>query len=55
MRYSVAMTGATEASMLEHLMREDGQEDVLIATYVLSTGIERTTALIRSVILPSEV
>lgn len=54
MRYSVAMTGATEASMLEHLIREDGQEDVLIATYVLSTGIERTTALIRSVIFPRE-
>ncbi|WP_208596856.1 ThiF family adenylyltransferase [Pseudoclavibacter helvolus] len=46
------MTGSTEAVMREHLMRDDGQEDVLIATYILSTGIERTTALIRSVILP---
>jgi len=52
MRYSVAMTGETEAAMLDHLLRDDGQEDVLIATYVLSTGAERTTALIRSVILP---
>ena len=52
MRYSVAMTGETEAAMRDHLIRDDGQEDVLIATYVLSTGVERTTALIRSVILP---
>jgi len=54
MRYSVAMTGETEAAMLDHLLRGDGQEDVLIATYVLSTGVERSTALIRSVILPRE-
>lgn len=54
MRYSVAMTGETEAAMRDHLIRDDGQEDVLIATYVLSTGVERTTALIRSVIFPRE-
>lgn len=54
MRYSVAMTGEAEGAMRDHLMRDDGQEDVLIATYVLSTGLERTTALIRSVILPRE-
>ena len=52
MRYSVAMTGETEAAMRDHLVREDGQEDVLIATYVLSTGLNRTTALIKSVLLP---
>ncbi|WP_159433885.1 ThiF family adenylyltransferase [Cryobacterium flavum] len=46
------MTGETEAAMRGHLIRDDGQEDVLIATYSLSTGLERTTALIRSVILP---
>lgn len=54
MRYSVAMTGETEAAMRDHLIRDDRQEDVLIATYVLSSGLERTTALIRSVILPRE-
>ena len=54
MRYSVAMTGETEAAMREHLIREDGQEDVLAATYTFSTGYERTTAVIRSVILPSD-
>ncbi|GGJ36228.1 ThiF family adenylyltransferase [Paenarthrobacter histidinolovorans] len=54
MRYSVAMAGEVEAAMRDHLIREDGQEDVLAATYVLSTGVERRTALIRSVILPNE-
>jgi hypothetical protein len=54
MRYSVAMTGEVEAAMRDHLIREDGQEDVLAATYVLSTGVERTTALIKSVIFPGE-
>lgn len=54
MRYSVAMTGGVEAVLREHLIRDDGQEDVLIATYVLSTGAERTTALIKSVISPNE-
>lgn len=54
MRYSVAMTGETGAAMRDHLIRADGQEDVLAATYVLSTGLERTTALIRSVILPRD-
>jgi hypothetical protein len=52
MRYSVAMTGDVEAAMRDHLLREDGQEDVLICTYVLSTGKERTTAILKSVILP---
>lgn len=54
MRHSVAMTGETEAAMRNHLIREDHQEDVLIATYVLASGVERTTALIKSVILPQE-
>jgi len=54
MRYSVAMTGEVEAAMRDHLIRSDGQEDVLAATYVLSTGVERTTALIKSVMFPRE-
>ncbi|MBT8797888.1 ThiF family adenylyltransferase [Microbacterium flavum] len=48
------MTGEVEAAMRDHLIRDDGQEDVLVATYVLSSGLERTTALIRSIILPRE-
>jgi hypothetical protein len=48
------MTREVETAMRDHLIRDDGQEDVLIATYVVSTGLERTTALIRSVILPRD-
>ncbi|WP_282947195.1 ThiF family adenylyltransferase [Cellulomonas endometrii] len=48
------MTGKVSQQMRDHLLREDGQEDVLLATYRPSTGAERTTALIRSVILPRD-
>lgn len=54
MRYSVAMTAETQEAMREHLIRDDGQEDVLAASYTFSTGSERTTAVIRSIILPSD-
>jgi hypothetical protein len=53
-RYSVAMTGAVHAAMREHLIRDDGQEDVLAATYTLSTGARRTTAVLGTVIPPRE-
>lgn len=52
MRYSVALTGEVEVAMRKHLIRDDGQEDVLAATYSFSTGNGRTTAVIRSFILP---
>jgi molybdopterin-synthase adenylyltransferase len=51
-RYSVAMSGAVHSAMHEHLIRDDGQEDVLAATYLPSTGEHRTTAVLRTVILP---
>lgn len=54
MRFSVAIPGDLNEAMREHLLREDGQEDVLIATYVRSTGLERTTGLIKSVIVPRD-
>lgn len=52
MRYSAAMTGTMHVAMRDHLIRDDGQEDVLAATYRLSTGAARTSAVLRSVILP---
>ena len=51
---SVAMTAATEKALLSLLVREDGQEDLCLATYRPSTGATRTTALIRTVIPPEE-
>ncbi len=46
------MSGDTQRELADHLLREDGQEDVVIATYVLSTGVERSTAILRTVVLP---
>lgn len=52
MRQSVAMTGQMARELSAHLLRADGQEDVTLATYRLSTGVERSTALIRAIHLP---
>jgi len=54
MDYSVAMTGDVDAAMRAHLIREDGQEDVLAATYRMSTGTGRTTAVLRTLLLPQQ-
>lgn len=54
MRYSVAMTADVEADLRRALIRADGQEDVVAATYQPSTGRSRTTALLRSVVVPGE-
>lgn len=54
MRRSVAMTGAVASEMYGHLIRADGQEDICLATYRMSTGTERQSALLRTVRLPAE-
>ena len=51
---SVAMTADTQESLLDHLMRADGQEDVCLATYRRSAGTSRVSALIRTVIWPKQ-
>ena len=43
---SVAMTTSTEESLKGLLVRDDGQEDLCLATYRPSTGATRVTALI---------
>jgi molybdopterin-synthase adenylyltransferase len=48
-RHSVAMPGAIAHELWEHLLRADGQEDVTLATYRPSTGVERQSYLIRTV------
>lgn len=52
MRYSVAMTEAVAEQARQHLLRPDGQEDVCLATYTVSTGKHRTTYLVTSLVLP---
>ena len=49
---SVAMTSAAEEALASLLVRDDGQEDVCLATYRPSTGLTRSTALIRTVVPP---
>jgi len=51
-RTSVAMTAETHDALVRHLLREDGQENICLATYRLSTGATRRTALVRQVVLP---
>ena len=49
---SVAMTAAVEDALVRLLVRDDGQEDLCLATYRPSTGLIRFSALIRAVVPP---
>ena len=49
---SVAMTATTEEALVRRLVRDDGQEDICLATYRPSTGLTRFSALIRTVVPP---
>jgi len=51
-RTSVAMTAAVDDALCRHLVRDDGQEDLCLATYRPSTGLRRRTALLHQVHLP---
>lgn len=51
-RISIAMTAEVDRQLSEHLLRPDEQEDVCLATYSISTGQNRVSYLLRSVILP---
>ncbi len=52
--YSVVMTSEVDARLRAHLLRDDLQEDVCLATYRISTGRTRTTFIITDVILPQD-
>jgi len=49
---SVAMTSAIEKELSSLLVRDDGQEDICLATYRPSTGLTRDSALIVKVVPP---
>lgn len=48
------MTGATDALLRSHLLRDDHQEDLCFVLYRASTGATRTTALVHDVVLPQD-
>ena len=49
---SVAMTAAAQKTLVDRLVRADRQEDLCLATYRLSRGLTRTSALIAKLIPP---
>lgn len=53
-RTSVALAGPTHDALCDLLLRPDGQEDLCLAMYRQSTGLERTTALIREPLPPRD-
>jgi hypothetical protein len=48
------MTVEVEHTLRAHLLRPDGQENLCIVTYRPSTGARRLTAILDSVVLPTE-
>jgi hypothetical protein len=51
-KYSVTFTEHVNEVLLNHLIRNDRQEDLCFATYAPSTGERRFSGIINSVILP---
>lgn len=54
MTYSVAFTSDINEKLINHLLRDDGQEDLCFALWYPSSGENRISALIFEVILPNE-
>lgn len=51
---SVALARAVDAEIAAHLIREDGEEDVLFALWTPSSGPLRMTALVHTPLFPLE-
>lgn len=51
---AVAIATATDEAVVQHLLRDDGQEDVCFAIWHPSTGATSTTAVLRSLVLPQD-
>ena len=51
---SVALTEEVHATLCDHLLRADGQEDIALITYTVSTGATRTTRVLHTVHLPGD-
>lgn len=53
-KYSVVMPGDINSQLLQHLIRDDGQEDLCFALYNPGAGMERFTGIIDEIIFPNE-
>ena len=53
-KFSVVITDTIHQSLSDHLIRHDEQEDLCFATYLPSSGNERNTAIITSIIFPED-
>src|SRR5260370_315404 len=52
MDYSVAISTPVHESVIRHLVRDDGQEDLCFALWFPSQGKGRLTALVQDLVLP---
>lgn len=52
--FSVVMTDEIHQQLFAHLIREDEQEDLCFATYVPSSGANRSIGILSQIILPEE-
>lgn len=52
--FSVVMTDEVHQELFSHLIREDEQEDLCFATYVPSSGANRSSGILSQIILPEE-
>ncbi len=52
--FSVIMTDEIHQKLLNHLIRNDGQEDLCFATYVSSSGSKRLTGIITDILFPEK-
>lgn len=52
--YNVIITEEINKKLIEHLIRVDEQEDLCFATYLPSSGENRTSAILSEIILPLE-
>jgi len=53
-KFSVIITESINNALLGHLIRLDKQEDLCFATYRTSTGADRFTGILSSIILPDD-
>jgi hypothetical protein len=51
---SVGLTGHMHGQIAEHVLRDDGQEDLTFAVWMPSRGTRRQTALLRTLVLPRD-